>query len=38
MAVDVFEEEGRAAGFCFGVAIKAGLRDSVGDLGDFEQG
>jgi hypothetical protein len=38
VAGDVFEEEGWAAGFCFGVAVEAGLRDTVGDLGDFEIG
>ena len=36
MALDVFEQEGGAAGFRSGVAVEAGLRDSVGDLGDFE--
>jgi hypothetical protein len=38
MTLDVFEKEGGTAGFCFGVTVKAGLRDSVGDLGDFEIG
>jgi len=37
MALDVLEEKGRAAGFCFGVAVEAGLRDTVSDLGDFEK-
>jgi uncharacterized protein YcfJ len=35
---DVFEEEGGAAGGYFGAAGEAGFRDTVGDLGDFEQG
>jgi hypothetical protein len=38
MALDVFEKEGGAAGFGFRVAVKAGLRDAIGDLGDFEVG
>jgi hypothetical protein len=37
MSFDVFEEEGGAAGFRFGVAVEAGLRGAVGDLGDFEK-
>jgi len=38
VAFDVFEEEGWAAWFCFGVAVETGFTDAVADLGDFEQG
>jgi hypothetical protein len=35
MALDVFEEESRTAGFA---RAAVGFRDAVGDLGNFEDG